>query len=85
MRLVLGNVLRCMPARRSELVGFHLGLPQAPLTFQPQLHLAEFKPFFCEVASLMVLQAFRKAFCVTRIPVDASFSAPTLGKSPDEV
>ena len=85
MSLVLGCVLRCMPARRSELAGFHLGLPQAPLTFQPQLHLAEFKPFFCEVASLMVLQAFRKAFCVTRTPVDASFPALTLGKSPDGV
>jgi len=74
-----------MPARRSELAGFHPGLPQAPLTFQPQLRLTEFTPLFCEVASLMVLQTLRKVFCVTRVPVDASFLAFTLRKSPDGV
>ena len=83
--LVLGSMLRGTPARRGELAGFHPGLPQSPLTFQPQLHLAEFTPLFCEVPSLMALQALSKAFCVTRVPFDACFLALSLWESPDGV
>ncbi len=83
--LVLGSVLRCMPARRSELARFQLGPSQPPLTFQPCLQLAKVAPLFCEVASLMALQALRKAFCVTGFIIDARSFAPALRESPDSV
>jgi hypothetical protein len=86
MRLfVLGSVLRRMPARRGELAGFNLSLPQAALTFQPLLHLAELTPLFCEMASLMALQALRKAFCVPCIPADVCVLGFALRVSPDGV
>jgi hypothetical protein len=73
--LVLGSVLRCMPACRSELARFQLGPSQSPLTFQPCLQLAKVAPLFCEVASLMALQALRKAFCVTGLLINSRFPA----------
>ena len=78
-------MLRCMPAGRSELAGFDPGLPQAPLAVQPQLHFTKFMPLFREVASLMALQALRKAFCVTRVFVDGCFLVLTLRVRPDGV
>jgi len=77
-------VLRRTPARRSELAGFNPGLPQAALTFQPLLRLAELTPLFCEMASLMALQAFRKVFCVPCIPADVRVGF-ALHVSPDGV
>ena len=70
--LVPGSVLRCVPACRCELAGFYLSLPQLPLTFQPELQFTELPPLFCEVASLMVLQALRKALCVSGLLADPS-------------
>ena len=83
--LVLGSVLRRMPARRSELAGFNLSLPQAALIFQPLLHLAELTPLFCEMASLMAFQALREAFCVPCIPADVCVLGFALRVSPDRV
>jgi hypothetical protein len=83
--LVLGSVLRRMPAGRSELAGFNPGLPQAALTFQPLLHLAELTPLFCEMASLMALQALRKAFRVLCIPAGVCVLGFALRVSPDGV
>jgi len=83
--LVLGSVLRCMPACRSELARFQLGPPQSPLTFQPCLQRAKVAPLLCEVASLVVLQALRKASCITGLLINASSFAPALRQSPDSV
>jgi hypothetical protein len=83
--LVIVSALRCMPARRSELARFQLGPPQSPLTFQPCLQLAKVAPLFCEVASLMVLQALRKAFSVTGLLINACSFAPALRDGPDGV
>ena len=86
MRLLApGSVLRRMPARRSELAGFNLGLPQAALTFQPLLRLAELAPLFCEMASLMALQALRKVLCVPCIAADVCILGFALRVSPDGV
>ena len=83
--LALGSVLRRMPARRRELAGFNPSLPQAALTLQPLLHLAELTPLFCEMASLMAFQALRKAFCVPCIPADVGVLDFALRVSPDGV
>jgi len=65
MRLpVLGSAPGGMAARRGELTGLHPGLPQAALAFQPRLQRAEFPLLFCEVASLMALQALGEALCI---------------------
>ena len=86
MRLLApGSVLRRTPARRRELAGFNLGLPQAALTFQPLLRLAELTPLFCEMASLMALHALRKVFCVPCIPADVCILGLALRVSPDGV
>jgi hypothetical protein len=81
--LVLVSALRCTPACRSELARFQLCPPQSPLMFQPRLMLAKVAPFLGEVASLMVLQALRKAFCVTGLLINARFLA--LRRRPDGV
>jgi hypothetical protein len=80
--LVLVSVLGCMPARRSELARFQLGPPQSSLTFQPCLQLAKVAPVLCEVASLMVLEALRKTFCITGLLIDARSFAAALHESP---
>jgi hypothetical protein len=74
------SALRCVPACRSELARFQLSPPQSPLTFQPCLQLAKVAPVFCEVASLMALQALRKVFCVSGFLINAC--APTLRQGP---
>jgi len=79
--LVLGSVLRSMPACGSELARFRLSPSQSPLTFQSCLQLAKVAPLFCEVASLMVLQALGKAFCVTGPLIGACSLAPALRQS----
>jgi hypothetical protein len=79
------NALRGTPACRSKLAGFQFSLPQAPLMFQPYLMLAKVAPLFCEVASLMVLQALRKALCVTGLLIKVFPLAPALRQSPNRV
>ena len=74
-----------MSARRGELAGFNPGLPQAALTFQPLLRLAELPPLFCEMTSLMALQALRKVFCVPCIPANVCVLDFALRVSPDRV
>ena len=84
MRLpVLGSAPGGVAARRGELTGLHPGLPQAALAFQPRLQRAEFPLLFCEMASLMALQALGEALCIAVFTGGGCLVAFTVRERPD--